>query len=183
MWPHRGVLTVRVKVPVFNRGGRSSVQHFFLQITAKNGSSEMSRCVSPAKARTQRAPRIGVGIFPEQIHSKWLSRDWAPAFFLSISTQNAFCEIGVRHFTSKFPHKLARVTSPCAFRLRRLAQSLLPGLGIGFPPLCSHMCALISVLSHVCSHICAFICVLSYVCSPICSHLCDLLCALLCAFS
>ena len=36
---------------------------------------------------------------------------------------------GARHFPCKFPHKIVLVTSPCAFRLRRLAQSVCRGLG------------------------------------------------------
>ena len=104
---------------------------------------------------------------------------------------------------------MALVTCPCAFRLHRLAQSALPGLGVRFPPMCScvlplssHICALICafiyVLSYVCFHMCALICllllcshmsapfVLSYMFSPmcapiyVCSHLCALLCALIC---
>ena len=39
--------------------------------------------------------------------------------------------IHVRHFPCKFPHKMARVKCPCAFRLRRLAQNDVPGLGSG----------------------------------------------------
>ena len=86
------------------------------------------------------------------------------------------------------------LTCPCAFALRRLAQSVLPGLGIGFPPLCSHMCALICVLSYVCCHMyslihvlshlcslmCALICMLSYMCSRMYALLYSLLCALIC---
>ena len=70
----------------------------------------------------------------------------------------------VCHFSSKFQHKMALVTCPCAFGLRRL------------------ICVLSSVLSYVCFHICvcshmfAFICVLSYVCS----HMIALICVLPC---
>ena len=101
---------------------------------------------------------------------------------------------------------MALVTCPCAFLLHRLAQSVFPGLGIGFPSLCSHMCAFHCVFSSVCFHMCALICVLSpvcfhmrallcvlsYVCSPMCSHMCAPLmlsymcshmCALLCVLS
>ena len=46
--------------------------------------------------------------------------------------------ICVRHFPCKFPHKMALVTCSCAFRLRRLAQNDVPGIGVphfscGFP--------------------------------------------------
>ena len=47
----------------------------------------------------------------------------------------------VRHLSCKFPHKMALVTCACPFQLRRLAQSVLPRLGISFPPVCSLMCA------------------------------------------
>ena len=78
------------------------------------------------------------------VQSGWYRK--RPAF-----TQNASCEmsmcistaqartkhwpgISVRHFPCKIPHKLPLVTCPCAFRLHRLAQSVLPGLGVSLPP-------------------------------------------------
>lgn len=39
-------------------------------------------------------------------------------------------ELGLRHFTCKFSHKMVLPTCPCAPRLRRLAQSEGRGLGI-----------------------------------------------------
>ena len=90
----------------------------------------------------------------------------------------------VCHFSSKFQHKMALVTCPCAFGLRRLICVLSSVLSY----VCFHMCALICVLcfvlSHVCSalcsHMCALICVLSYMCmlSYVCFHMCALICVL-----
>ena len=99
----------------------------------------MSMCVSIAQARTKCARRAwGPAFFHFNFQAKWLLCAWGQAFFLYIST----CQ--------------------SAFRPRRLAQSVLPGLGVGFPPLCSRMCALL----------CALICVLSPVLSHqyVCSH-------------
>ena len=36
----------------------------------------------------------------------------------------------VRHFPYKFPHKMALMKCPCAFRLRRLAQNACPGIEV-----------------------------------------------------
>ena len=47
------------------------------------------------------------------------------------------CAPARRHFTCKFPHKVALVTFPSAFRLRRPAQSLCRGFG---PPAQSGSC-------------------------------------------
>jgi hypothetical protein len=52
---------------------------------------------------------------------------------------------GPRHFTCKSPYKVARVKSPSAFRLRRLAQSACLGLGVrhfpyNFGDLCQNLC-------------------------------------------
>jgi hypothetical protein len=33
-------------------------------------------------------------------------------------------DLGARHFSCEFLHKIAHVTSPCAFRLRKLAQTV-----------------------------------------------------------
>ena len=89
--------------------------------------------------------------------------------------RNGSSGLGVQHFSCKFPHKMALVTAPSAFRLRS--------------PMCSHMCALICVHSYVCSQMCGLLCVLSSVlvscvlllCSPmwtlIC-HTCTLICVL-----
>ena len=80
---------------------------------------------------------------------------------------------GGRYFSYKFSHKLALVTGPCAFGLRRLICMLSFLLSY----LCSHMCALMCVYSYVCSHICALLYVLSYAYSPLCFYLCSHLCA------
>ena len=94
---------------------------------------------------------------------------------------------GIFPFQS-FPHKMALVTCPCAFPLRTLAQSVLPGFGISLPLLyyqrCALFCALICVLFYVCSPLCALLCVLSYVCSRMCAFICMLLsvCSHMCAF-
>ena len=37
---------------------------------------------------------------------------------------------GVRHFPCKFPHKMALVKGPCAFRLRKLAENDGPGIRV-----------------------------------------------------
>ena len=124
-------------------------------------------------------PKKVCGIFPLNSHPKWLSRDWAPAFFLYFFTQSGCCGIGLRHSSCKFQHKMALVTCPCEFPLRRLAQLVFPDLGIGFPPLCSHMCAFHCLLSSVCSHLSALICVLS----SVCFHMCALRCVLSCVCS
>ena len=147
----------------------------------------MSMCVSTAQARTKRGPR-----------------DLGPALFLYISTQNGSCGLVVRHFSGKFPDKLALVTCPCAFGLRRLIcvlssvlssvcshmRAFICVLSYVCSPMCSHTGALIGVLSYVlsyvCSHRCAFFCVLSYVCSHLCaficvlSYVCSHMCALIC---
>ena len=52
------------------------------------------------------------------------------AFRLRMRAQNAGPGIGVRHFSSKFRHKMALVKCPCAFRLRRLAQNMCRGIGV-----------------------------------------------------
>ena len=83
----------------------------------------MSMCISTPQARTKRWP--------------WEKH---PAFSLSISRQNGSCKmsvcistaqarpkrvsrIGVRHFSCRFPHKMALVKCPCAFRPHRLLQN------------------------------------------------------------
>ena len=43
------------------------------------------------------------------------------------------------YLSFNFPHKMALLKFPCAFRLRSLAQSVLPSLGIGFPPQHHHL--------------------------------------------
>ena len=73
---------------------------------------------------------------------------------------------------------MALVICPCGFRLHRLAQSVLPGLGTVYvcsyvlSYVCSPMCALLRVLSYLYSPICVLLCVLSDVCSPMCAFLC-----------
>ena len=65
---------------------------------------------------------------------------WSPAFLplsMCISTAQArtksaprgFHDLGPRLFPWQFSHKIALVTCPCTFWLRRLAQNSCPGLG------------------------------------------------------
>ena len=95
------------------------------------------------------------------------------AFRLRRLAQNGCPGIRVRHFSCKFPYKMALLTCPCGFRLRRLAQSVVPALGTSYvcsyvlSYVCSHLCALLRVLSSVCSHMSDFLCVLPY-CARIC---------------
>ena len=99
---------------------------------------------------------------------------------------------------------MALLKCRCAFRLRRLAQNAVPGIGVrhfscNFPysyvcsfalsHVClhalSHMCSY--ALSYVCSCVllyvcsCVLSCVSSYVLSYVCSCACALMCVLLCA--
>ena len=171
------------------RATQNSGLAFFLQISIQNGASEMSMCVSNAQARTKRAPRNSGPAFSCKFPYKMALSGLGSGIFPG--NYHASCGIGVPYFSGKFPDKMALVTCPCAFRLHGLAQSVFPGLEIGFPPLCSHMCALICVLSNVlsylCFHLCALICVVSYVCSYMCvlirvlSSVCSPLCSHVCA--
>ena len=85
---------------------------------------------------------------------------------------------------------MAFLTCPCGFRLRRLAQSVVPALGTSYvcsyvlSYMCSHMRARVCVLSYACSNMHALICVLASVCSYVVSygsHMCALICVLICA--
>ena len=74
------------------------------------------------------------------------------AFQLRRPAQSLRCAFGPRHFSCKFPYKVvpceiltcvstaqARTKCVSAFRLRKLAQSVGPGLGIGLPPQHHHL--------------------------------------------
>ena len=56
-----------------------------------------------------------------QARTTRVSRDWRPTI------------------SCKFPRKKVLAKCPCVFRLRRLAESVLPGLGIGLPPQHHHL--------------------------------------------
>ena len=94
---------------------------------------------------------------------------------------------GVRHFSSKFPHKMALVglgsgIFPLNFHTKWLFWHVHVPLGCAgsyvCSPMCFHMCAFICVLSYVCSS-----CAIRYVLSYMCSHMCALLSALICVLS
>ena len=97
------------------RSPRRCPRPFFLYISTQNGSCDMSMCVSTAPARTKRCPRRCPRPFFFTFPHKMALVTCPPCFPVNF-------------------HKMALVTCPCAFRLRRLAQRVLPGLGIGFPP-------------------------------------------------
>ena len=130
-----------------------------------------------------------------QAHTKRVSRDWGPAFFLYISMQNGSFDMSMWLSTEN-----ARATCSsqswdlicvllCALIcvLSYVCSSVLSSMCSHLcAPLCSHMralicvpmapCALICVLSSVCSY------VLSYMCAPMCSHVCSYVLSSVCSY-
>ena len=101
VWPHLHWehLTVGAKARCLIEVVSGASGLFSGKFPHKNGSCEMSMCMSTAQARTKRVSRkLASGIFPVNFD------------------------------------KMDLVTCPCACRLRKLAQSVLPGLGLGLPP-------------------------------------------------
>ena len=73
-------------------------------------------------------------IFPVNFNTEWFLWN-VDVHFDCTGSHKKDVPGGVRgHFAGKFPYKMALVKCPCACRLRRLAQSVLPGLGISLPP-------------------------------------------------
>ena len=120
---------------VFSRGGSRGVGMPF-KISAQNGSCEMSMCISIL------AQNAGPGSGVRHLSCKFPHKCKFPHRMALLKcpcacrglAQNAALGIRVRHLSCKYPCKTALVKCPCAFGLRRLAQSVLPGLGIGLPP-------------------------------------------------
>ena len=78
------------------------------------------------------------GIFPVNFHTKCLL--WNVHVHFDCAGLHKTLAPGLA--SGSFPvnfHRLPLVTCPCAFRLHRLAQSVLPGLGVSLPPQLHHL--------------------------------------------
>ena len=74
---------------------------------------------------------LGVRLLPENSRIKLLV--WhVHVHFDSASSAKVGLSLGVRHFARELSRKMALLRCPCAFRLRRVAQSVRPDLAQGF---------------------------------------------------
>ena len=74
---------------------------------------------------------LGVCLLPENSRIKLLV--WhVHVHFDSASSAKVGLSLGVRHFARELSRKMALLRCPCAFRLRRVAQSVRPDLAQGF---------------------------------------------------
>ena len=93
----------------------------------------MSMCISTAQARAKCGPRSrdpsGARHFVPEFSYK-MARVCISTVQAGSRKVRAVSTSGARHFPGKFSREMAPVTCPCAFRLRRLAQSAGRGPGV-----------------------------------------------------
>ena len=119
---------------------------FYLQFPQQYGHTEAVLMLRAKGPVFNRGGRISVRHFAVYITTKICYCKVS----MCVSTAQACTKRAPRNwgssFSFKFPHERALVKCPRAFRLHQLPKSVLPALGISFPPLYSHMRAFLCVL-------------------------------------